>query len=60
MTVNDKDMQNAFAIIDFSKYVEEEYLSVCLEGLLDSVKNPYKREQLEALIELAWKLEGMK
>ena len=60
MTVNDKDMQNAFAIIDFSKYVEEEYLSVCLEGLLDSVKNPIKRQQLEALIELAWKLEGMK
>ena len=58
MTVNDKDMEHAFAIIDFAKYVEEEYLSVCLEGLADSVKNPYKRKQLQELIELAWKLEG--
>ena len=58
MTVNDKDMEHAFAIIDFAKYVEEEYLSVCLEGLADSVKNPYKRQQLQELIELAWKLEG--
>ena len=60
MTIDDKAMEQAFAILDFAKYVEEEYLSVCLEGVLDSVKNPIKRQQLETLIELAWKLEGMK
>lgn len=60
MTINDKDMEHAFALIDFTKYVEEEYISVCIEGLLDGVKNPIKREQLERLLELAWELEGMK
>ena len=57
MTIDDKAMEQAFAILDFAKFVDEEYLSVCLEALAGSVTNPIKRHQIEEAMKLVIRME---
>lgn len=57
MDIDYKEMNKVYAVIDFARYVDNQYISTCLEDLAEMVDNPIKKQQLEHLISLAWELE---
>lgn len=50
-------MQEAFALLEFKRLVDEQYLSGLLLDLAEMTDNPIKRAQLERLGEVAFDLE---
>lgn len=58
MTDEQEEMMiEAFALLDFKRYIEKNYISDALWDLATMTDNPIKREQLEKLSFMAFDLE---
>jgi len=53
-----QDMADAFAVLDFKRYVDKNYVSEALEDLAEMIDSPFKRELLLLLAAKAYEIEA--